>query len=294
VKPRSFRLYTVAWQKIDDFGPLATARIDKVDAPLVNQFAAHLQQKGFAVISVNNTLRTLRRALFLAFEWRLLNREPRTVVKLLPGERQREYVLSEDDEARVIEAAAPSVKAAITLAIDTGLRLGEISALEWSDVEMTDTNGNSTPVAVRVRDGKTKNARRRVPVTKRVAALLETPKTTARPDVPYVFTPQSRRHAVSDQFLTMLFKKAVRKCNISEDCVFHSLRHTAATPMGAARTSPFVMLKFFGWSSVKIAMRYCHPDADQLERAVAALGKQSSRGRRGTVKDLAAHAASLL
>jgi integrase len=212
VKQRSFRMYSQAWQKIDAFGPLASARLNRVDADLVNQFAQSLLQDGKAVISVNNVLRTLRRALFLAFEWRLLNREPRKIVKLLPGEHQRDFVFSETDEARVIAAAPAGIANVIMFAVDTGLRIGEITRLKFDDVEVTDAG----PIAVRVTEGKTKNARRTVPLTKRVAVMLEELKQTARADVPWVFTRHNGRHSLSDVHVTCLFKKAVRACGISQ------------------------------------------------------------------------------
>lgn len=280
VKPRSYKMYIQSWKHVEDFKPLAAARLDEVDAPLVEKFANHLVGQQLKVATVNGILRTFRRALFIAFKLKHLNREPRGIVSLRRGERVREYVVSETDEKRLLEWVAPRgrmrrvgagdemMRSVITFAIDSGLRADELVRLKWDDVESTDA-----PIAIHVREGKTKQARRRVPLTRRAARVLETVKEAAREGVPHVFTRYEGRHPLTNEYVSARFREMRVALNIPEECCFHSLRHTAATRMGAAGASPFVLCKLFGWSDIKIAARYCHPDAQQLERAVAALGR---------------------
>jgi integrase len=56
--------------------------------------------------------------------------------------------------------------------LDSGLRLGEALNLRWPDVHL-EPAGNARYGWLQVRDGKTKNARRTVPLAARVGHLLE-------------------------------------------------------------------------------------------------------------------------
>ena len=80
----------------------------------------------------NRELATLRRALRRAYEWKRLDRVPR--IRLLPGERVREFVLRYAQEALYLEFAPQPLSDAAMLILDTGLRVGEALALEWVDV----------------------------------------------------------------------------------------------------------------------------------------------------------------
>jgi integrase len=52
---------------------------------------------------------------------------------------------------------------------------------------------------------------------------------------------------------------------------FHDLRHTAATRMGDAGADAFTLAAIFGWSDIRIAMRYTHAMEDAKRRAVEAI-----------------------
>ena len=74
----------------------------------------------------------MRRLLRLAQEWRVIDRVPR--IRLLPGEHEREFVLSHAQERAYLEIAPQPLSDAAILMLDTGLRAGEARLLEWSCV----------------------------------------------------------------------------------------------------------------------------------------------------------------
>ena len=47
----------------------------------------------------------------------------------------------------------------------------------------------------------------------------------------------------------------------------YSLRHTALTNLAAAGCDAFTLARIVGHSSITITQRYCHPQADAIERA---------------------------
>jgi hypothetical protein len=71
------------------------------------------------------------------------------------------------------------------------------------------------------------------------------------------------------------FAKAVRDAKI-KDLRFHDLRHTAATRMGDAGADAFTLAAIFGWSDIRMAMRYTHAMEDAKRRAVEAIARQHS------------------
>ena len=58
------------------------------------------QAKGLQVASINRELQVLRRLLHLAAEWGFVEQVPK--VRMLSGERHREFVLSPDEEGKYL------------------------------------------------------------------------------------------------------------------------------------------------------------------------------------------------
>ena len=84
----------------------------------------------------------------------------------------------------------------------------------------------------------------------------------------YVFpSPRTNERLVEIKYS---FAKAMRDAKI-KNLRFHDLRHTAATRMGDAGADAFTLAAIFGWSDIRIAMRYTHAMEDAKRRAVEAI-----------------------
>ena len=68
------------------------------------------------------------------------------------------------------------------------------------------------------------------------------------------------------------FDKAKREAGI-RDFRFHDLRHTAATRMADGGADAFALAEIFGWSDVRMALRYTHATDESKRRAVENLVK---------------------
>jgi integrase len=270
VRASSIRLYEQCWAHlVEEKSPLANLELNEITREVVDRFAQQKRESGLAVITVNSLLRTLRKALFLAFEWHLLTSAPRRVVRLLPGENQREFVLDTDTAEKICKVLFGQMRDVVRFAIDSGLRAGEICNLTWNDVDYS----GEDPVAVRIREGKTKFARRRVPLTNRSAAILTALRANVKDGVPYVFTRYKGNQPLTVEWMSGRFKRARRVVGVSEDCKFHSLRHTACTRWAVAGASAFEIRMLAGHSSIVISSRYTHPEEEQLKAAIARMGK---------------------
>jgi hypothetical protein len=105
-KPRTIQFYKQQTKALLEYAPLADAQLNTIDADLLSRYVAHRSAKVSAA-SVNRALATLRRALRLAHEWRLLNRVPKIQLRK-NAEHSREYVLPREVEVRLSGGSAPA------------------------------------------------------------------------------------------------------------------------------------------------------------------------------------------
>jgi integrase len=258
-RPKAAQFYQGRLEQMLKFAPLANARLDRIEPALIERYVQD-RLPGRSVATVNRDLATLRRALRLAQEWKVINRVPR--VRLLPGEKVREFVLRREDEAAYLAACPQPLKDVATLILDTGLRLGEALALEWSDVHLEPGAGKKLGF-VQIRKGKTKNAKRAVSLTARASDLLKAITRVnhlvfpgGEIDKPYVNTSLAHLHATVRSNM-----------NLPAEFVIHSLRHTFLTRLGEAGVDAFTIMRIAGHSSITVSQRYVHPSDSAMEAA---------------------------
>lgn len=227
--------YNSKLARLLEFSPLASARLSEIDEALIDSYVQH-RRKAVSPASTNRELATLRKALRLAYEWKVINRVPR--IRMLPGERIREFVLSREQERLYLEMAPQPLHDLAVLLLDTGLRVGEAQSLEWSDIH-SEACQNAPHGFLQVRHGKTRNAQRAIPLTARVWAMLE-----SRPKAgPWVFTNESgcaplSRFTIRDQHDVL--RKALR---LPAGAMIHSLRHTMLSRLGESGSDAFSIMK---------------------------------------------------
>ena len=282
-KPATVRFYAEQLSRLLEFDPLATARLDAINEDLIEQFIQWRSQqqsraganrkgrrrprlkKTVSLATVNRGLAVLRRLLRLAHEWHVIDHLPH--VRLLSGERNREFVLSHSEEQVYLETARQPLRDVATLIVDSGLRIGESLALEWADMHLEPAPGAKFGY-LHVRDGKSRFARRNVPLTARASAMLKSRK--AQSKSPWVFA-EGATKTMRSSSLDHLHRELRQALNMPGEFVLHSLRHTYGTRLGEAGTDAFSIMTLMGHGSVTISQRYVHPTPEALERAVERL-----------------------
>jgi integrase len=155
------------------FEKLANARLDAITSETIGAYVATRQAMENEISTINRHLQVLRRMFRCAEKWGKVHTKLATV-EMLPGEHRRDRVLSPDEEALYFAAARspkmekhadPALLGDVdTILIDCGLRPEECFRLRPANlVEKT----------IEIRYGKTQNARRRIPMTPRVKAILD-------------------------------------------------------------------------------------------------------------------------
>jgi integrase len=216
---------------------------------------------------------TILGTMFKAAErWGVVTENPaRRIVK--PTEpRHKVRFLTADEWKRLHEAAPVWLRPLLRLAIATGMRMKEITSLQWGDV---DTTAKLLHVAE-----DTKTGMRVVPLGGEAIAVLEAQREHRKaiakeggPLSPYVFT-----GADGKPFLTREDRNRITKATVSTaknagvaEASFHTLRHTAAAWMVQAGVSLYEVQRILGHSTPVMTQRYAHLQPDHLRGAVGKL-----------------------
>ena len=193
-------------------------------------------------------------------------------LKVLSGERRRERVVSAEEEAKYLEVASEPLASIATVLADTGMRPEECFRMRWEYV--TWLNGRNG--AVLVTHGKTASARRVLPMTPRVRAILETRwLAVSKAEEGWVWPARTRSGHVEPNSIYGQHLKALRDSKVRQ-FVLYSLRHTFLTRLGESGCDSWTLARIAGHSSVAISARYVHPSEDRVLEAISRLGGHKS------------------
>jgi integrase len=258
----------------------------------------------------------VNRALNLADEWGKIDRAPKFA--LAKGERQRERVVTQAEFLAYRELCREPWRDVATVLYGTGMRPGEAYKLRWEHVLLNGTGG-----LIQIADGKTKSARRFLPMVPEVYAVLKARKVEqGDPASGRVFPSGSASGHIEEcsarfhhnealqrlaaasaayeawkdegqnddwidaareagklgaEFLTKHAPTIQAGCKRFE---IYCLRHSALTMLAESGCDAFTLARIAGHSSITITQRYCHPQADAIERAFGNLSGGHKIGHR--------------
>ncbi|MGH9761557.1 MAG: tyrosine-type recombinase/integrase [Blastocatellia bacterium] len=220
-----------------------------------------------SITSVNREMALLRRLLNVAQQegWLLANpfSKARGLISAA-DETKRERVLSLEEEVRLLAVCTgprEHLSHLVQIAIDSGMRKGELLKLRASDVDL-----NSGVITVRAFNTKTMQ-QRTVAITPRVRASLEgiLSKLPDGYDKP-MFGVESVKRS---------FRTACRLAKI-DDLRFHDLRHTCTTRLLSAGVPMEIVMKYLGHTQYNTTWRYFNLDQAHIKLVLDALGLDST------------------
>jgi integrase len=270
-KPKSCWIwYRAGMRALLKYAPLANARIDDIRGEKAAGFAAWRQAQGLVPGSINSSLRVLRRILRLAAEWGMIDAAPK--LQLLTGEARRERVITPAEEMKYLKAATPLLKDVATLLFDTGVRPDELHRMCWENISWASGRNGS----ILIIKGKTNAARRHIPFTPRVRAVLEKRwKDQGKPSTGWVWPAGTKTGHVNHSTFRRAHSAALKLSKVRA-FVLYSLRHTFLTRLGASGCDVWTLMRIAGHSSIAISMQYVHPADETVLNAVERLGGHKS------------------
>ena len=153
------------------------------------------------------------------------------------------------------------------VALETGLRKGDLLSLKWSSV-------NAKDGWIRVSMGKTKEEAL-IPMSGRCREAIEECRTRDVVSPEFVFvTDEGRR--VPEVRVLRAFTTAKKIAGITRRFRFHDLRHTFASTLASQGVSLQVIARALGHTTTKMSERYARPDEDALRGMAAALDRANS------------------
>ncbi len=242
------------------FGKRRISEITNWDA---EKLKANLSS-ALAPATVNRLLGNARHMFSMAMKWEELPKNPFAGVKLLDVPDVKDRILSPDEESKLLKAChevrAPHVRSLIVLAVNTGMRRGEILGLTWSQIDLEQRT-------IHVQNSKTKSSNRVIPMNETVFNVL----TALEKDhkCALVF-PSHRKNGHPFRDPKVAFGRAIRISGIPH-IRFHDLRHTFATRLVRLGVDLVTIKELLGHSEVTMTARYAHSLADDKMAAVRRL-----------------------
>lgn len=172
----------------------------------------------------------------------------------------------------------------IYISLSTGLRIGEICALKWSDINVTDgtitvsrtieriyiIEGEKKHTELIINTPKTKNSCREIPMSKELLAMIKPLKKVVNEDF-YVLTNDERPtepRTYRNYYNGLMVKLDIPKLK------YHGLRHSFATRCIEAGCDYKTVSVLLGHSNISTTLNlYVHPNMEQKKRCISKMFK---------------------
>lgn len=249
--PDSKRYYENGWRMLK-----ATNIADRFINGIKSADAAVLEFPGSGS-NANCALRTLRRILSFARDSERIEVVPKIALR---KENERSATFSAEQEQALLKTAPQPLRDVFLISQDTGLRPDEVIRMRWENV-LWEKNLIFNP------NGKTPKARRHVPLSERVRAVLQDRQKSATND--WIFpSPRKKGSPISYYTIAKGMKIVREKMNLPKDLVLYSARHTFATDMLDRTGNLALVQKMMGHESILTTQRYLHPALKDVAQLV--------------------------
>ena len=274
VKTRTYNKYEfiVYTRIIPEFGDLD---INQISTITLQEFILQLLENGnikdsssLSVNTVYGIVSVLKQGFNLAVLLELTNKNPTAAIKMPKLDEKEICALSREEQKRVEEYCLNNRKCnylGVILCLYTGIRLGELLALTWDDVDFENKSLyiNKTAYKAKVNGQnqmiidtpKTKKSNRVIPLCDKLLNLLEILKKNTSSQ--YIISTK-QGNIIDTRSYQRTFESILDKCQVKH-YNFHCLRHTFATRAIELGMDPKTLSEILGHTNVGITLnRYAH------------------------------------
>ena len=234
----------------------------------IEEYKASQLKKGYNPKSINNHLSILAKCLRTALDWEIIKIVPR--IKMLKSQPNKFDYLTHEECEQLLNTATGIWHNMILTVLYTGVRIGELLALSWEDVNLKDkvlTVKNSFSAGIL---GSTKSNRiRYIPLVDELCELLE----SLKQDKGFIFI-DPKNHYPSPEACRRNLGWICDKAHLRH-IGWHALRHTFASHLAANNVSVMAIKDLLGHSEIRTTMRYAHLGPLVLRDAVMTLEKSA-------------------
>ncbi len=258
-------------------------RLNELSTNVLQQFINNMQNKGYASTTIHGLISLLKLSLVKAVELDIVDKEYSNYLSRPKAQTKRVECFSIYEQRKMENFIVFIDKPryfGILLSLYTGIRLGELLALEWSDLDMRkcvikvskschdswDENGY-----VKVIDTpKTHNSQRIIPMPKQLVPYFKVMRRNANSK--YVI-PGRTAYGAGVRTYQRFFEKMLVDLGIPHKG-FHSLRHTFATRALECGMDVKTLSEILGHANPTITLnRYAHSMFDHKTSMMNRVGK---------------------
>jgi integrase len=256
---------------------LGGTRLDAITTERVQQLKRHLDDR--SPKTVNNVLTVLNVLLKKAVEWEVIERMPCTIT-LLRVSRSATHFYDFDEFERLVAAARAMDARAYLLVLmagEAGLRLGEMVALEWSDIDFVKRQVCVQRSAWKGHIASPKSGRLRyIPLTGRLALALRDHRHLRGSLVLY----QHDGSPLTEGLVQGLVRRAAHKVGLFNNGP-HMLRHTFCSHLAMRGAPARAIQELAGHQNLTTTQRYMHLSPAALDSAIRLLEQPDREKFRG-------------
>ena len=276
VKPTTLDCYYYAYeQHIKNY--IGHYKLDKLNSVVLQKRINEISEQGYSSSAINKVYIVLNQSLSKAVRNNLIYRNPCEALTL-PKPKPRKIMALSLEEQNRFEANCPDTTYGrmFLFALQTGMRIGEILALVWDDIDFENQiiYVNKTVSTVVNRDGtkddpktkqvidttKTQSGTRTIPMSNKCYDLLkaqEENKTGV-----FCFSSANGK-VIMGRNARKAFEHILERAEITESYTIHSLRHTFATRLLEKGANIKAVSEILGHKSIQITLdTYSHVSTD--------------------------------
>lgn len=250
-------------------GWLGNIQIREIQRSHADMLIQRMKGEGYSHRSVNKILIRLKQILNYAVEEQLLALNPLNRFPELKEPPKRDvYLTAKEIQQLLIANNQEWIYPLLVLAVNTGMRLGELSGLCWDRVNFE--QGLIEVTRTQTREGlqeTTKNHLKRiVPMNETVMGLLRDLMRQQR-HPQYVLVNDRGKPFDVNHVSQRSYKQALKRAKVS-NVRFHDLRHTFASHFMMNGGNIYDLQKILGHTEMEMTMRYAHLSPTHLREAI--------------------------
>ena len=223
---------------------------------MIEKYKAKRLQK-LSPATVNRELECLKHMFTKAIDWGYVKTNPVKGIKFLKEPPGRMRYLKSEEVVALLNACADHIRPIVVIALNTGMRKGEILNLKWADTDLK----NRKIMVINAKN----NESRVIPINQTLHKDLSNLSRNINGE--YVFP---NRDGLPFGDIQKSFSSALKHAKI-EDFRFHDLRHTFGSHMVMQGVDLRTVQQVMGHKDIKMTMRYSHLSPEYVQEAMERL-----------------------
>lgn len=280
LKKSTHSTYTYKLQKYV-YPVLGKLNIKEISKDNIQELIKILEDSKYESGTIHNIYHIVKKSFNDALDQKVVDENPCTSIRLPRKNKNQLRALSLAQQKK-LEATLESIEfhksLPVLLALNAGLRIGEIAALTWEDVDFTkrmvhvrhtynrfpSQNSETARTMLVFDEPKTKHSMRVVPMTKKLYSFLK--KWSCESESKFVCS--NKNYPCEPRVIAYYFE-GIKKDSGITDFHFHQLRHTFATRCIESHGDVASISKILGHSSIQTTLNiYCDSLTESRVKAI--------------------------